>query len=275
MFPGALILLFLALGYAGWQIISSAGAAESGIPLLLLAMLLGARAMAALKPLSGSPLPAKITAWITLALVPLCLQLPEGGSLQLDRLSACLLIAFAIILFNNGFAGFLRFLPVLLLTLAVIPMQEHLLLVLSYPLRLLSTVLTVETFQFFGCEITNDLTTIRLKDSSIAITDACSGISQVTVLMLLGYIIVIRRHAHFFYAALHYASLLPIIIFANTVRLFLTIILFYIISEKAFDNVYHSALGFFFVIFATALFYWTGALFPKKNDPVPDAEKGK
>ncbi len=272
-FPGALLLFLSALGYAGWQIIFSAGAAENGVPLWLLGVLLGLRAMSGLKPQSGSLLRARIAAWLLMGLVPLALQLPTGGNFQLDTLTALLLTAFAVILFHNGFAGFLRFLPVLLLTLVIIPIQEHLLLVLSYPLRLISTILTVETFQLFGCEVTSVLTTIRVKGSDIAITDACSGISQVTVLMLLGYIIVVWRHSRLFYAALHYASLVPVVIFANTVRLFLTILLFYAIGEKAFDNLYHSSLGFFFVIFATALFYWIGALFPKKDDPVPNAEK--
>jgi exosortase/archaeosortase family protein len=159
----------------------------------------------------------------------------------------------------------LRFLTPLFIALVIIPIQEQLFLAFSFPLRLISTILTVETLQLFGSNLSYELTSIRGGSFEVAITDACSGISQLAVLFLLTYIVVVlKQHRSPWYATLHYLSLLPIVIFANVIRLMLTILLFYVIGEKAFSNSYHALLGYAFVLLAIGLVYGIGALFPEK-----------
>jgi exosortase/archaeosortase family protein len=258
------VLLSTLLIYAGVQIIFYTTARDNAIPLWCLSVLLAKDAMVQLKPKStvGG---ARFIAWVLLALVPLCLQLPGGSGLRLDALLAMLLLASAIVTYSNGLMGLLRLLPVLFLTLVIIPIQEQLFLALSFPLRLISTIVTVEPLSFFGCDISYQLTTISIGDFQIAITDACSGISQFAVLLLLGYVVVtMRRHVSLLNGLLHYLSLVPILIFANVVRLVLTIMLFYLIGEEAFSNTYHASLGFFFVILSTILLYCVGGLFPER-----------
>jgi exosortase len=264
-FPYAFLLLVAVLLYSGWQILFFTTAKDNAVPLWLLAVIISWRTISGLRIINRTDTPARISAWILLALVPLCLQIPSISGLHFNTMLSVFLVAMAVIAYSNGRYAVFRFVPVLVLTLLVIPVQEQLFLALSYPLRLISTILTVGTLRLFGVDISHQLTTIRLASCDIAITDACSGIAQMAVLVLLGYIIVIMKHHRTYcYAILHYAALVPIVIFANSVRLVLTILLFYIIGKDAFSNVYHASFGFLFVIFATALFYWTGALFPEK-----------
>lgn len=242
-------------------------ARENAIPLWLLATVLAWRAMEQLQPGVVIDLRSQVVAWVLIALVPFALQLPGGSELHLGSRCAMMLLAMSAVTYRNGLVGTLRLMPILFLTLVIIPVQEQLFLAVSYPLRLISTMLTVETLQLFGCDIAYQLTTIRVGGFHLAITDACSGISQLAVLFLLGYIVVImKQHRSFGLAALHYLALLPVVIFANAVRLIITILLFYAIGEKAFENTYHAALGYCFVLLATALFYVIGALFPQTPD---------
>jgi exosortase/archaeosortase family protein len=262
--PLTCLLLLTVLLTAGAQIVFFTTARDNAIPLWLLAVILAWRAMEQLRPQTHLELPSQIAAWLFVALVPFALQLPSGGELHIGPRIAMLLLAMSIMIYRNGLKAAASLMPILFLTLVIIPVQEQLFLAISYPLRLISTILTVETLQLFGCDIIYQLTTIRVQGFDLAITDACSGISQLAVLFLLGYIVVImKQHRNFGYAALHYLALLPVVIVANAIRLILTIVLFYAIGEKAFGNAYHAALGYFFVFLATSLFYAIGALFPQ------------
>ncbi len=259
--PGTFVLLSTALLYSALQIFFFTTERSNALPLWLLAGVITWRTISRLEvPDRRSPA-SKLIAWSLLGLVPLCLLIPDINSMNLHSHFAIFMTGLAIAVYCDG-RNSAHYAPVLFLTLLIIPLQEQLFLALSYPLRLISTYLTVRVLRVFGCEISNHLTTIRMETYDIAITDACSGISQLAVLLFLGYIIILwRKHSTVFSAVLHYAALLPIIIFSNVLRLLLTILLFYMIGENAFDNIYHMSFGAIFVISATFLLYLTGKLF--------------
>lgn len=264
-FPSACLVLIAGLVFAGVHVLFYTTARDNAVPLLILGCLLAWRGVNRLSQRSKTK-GAFIAAWVLIVLVPLSLQLPYGSQLKLDSLLAMLLIGLAIVTYTNGFSGLVRLFPALFLTCILIPIQEQMFLALSYPLRLLSTLLTVEPLQLFGLDISYQLTTITIGTYQVAITDACSGIAQFAVLLLLGYVVVLlKTHRTSANALLHYLSLVPVLIFANAVRLVITILLFYLIGEAAFSNTYHAGLGYFFVIFSTLLFYWIGSIFPDRD----------
>lgn len=145
--------------------------------------------------------------------------------------------------------------------LVVVPAQSGILLLLSSPLRLISTMLSGEVLRLFGVGATYSLTTIRLSgEQSIAITDACSGIQQLEALLLLGCILVNMQQRTLPRKLLQYCFILPSVILANAIRIVLTALLFQFWGDSVFRDAPHVALGFLQVILAVLFFYGAGAL---------------
>jgi exosortase len=260
----AFLLLSGSLIYAAVHILFFTTARDNAVPLWLLACLLVARSLMHMHD-TVNRAGNQFAAWVLLLLAPLCVIL-VGDAYKINTTLAVLCLVMAILSYAAGIKNALNSLAVLVLTLLIIPVQEQLFLALSYPLRYISTILTVESLSFFGSEITYERTTIQIGESKIAITDACSGITQLAVLFLVGYVLVIyKQHVNRGYALLHYLSLVPIVILANGVRLILTVLLYYQIGENAFNDTYHAGLGYFFLILATGIFYSLGSLFPDRQ----------
>jgi exosortase len=208
----------------------------------------------------------KLTAWCILILFFLSfvfLRFSPDNSLRsfADTIPAMLFFT-ALFCFWGGIRSTLVFiLPILICTM-VIPNRDLLALLLSYPLRLLSTIISVESLQRFGCNIEYHLTSIRLPDAGIAITDACSGIDQLEILLLLGYLLVKMQHRRKRWAFLHYLFILPTVVLANAIRITITVLLFYRFGQRAFADPVHLALGYLLVIAVVFLLWSIGPLFP-------------
>ena len=163
------------------------------------------------------------------------------------------------------------------------PFREQIVLYLSYPFRMVSTVLSVGFLRMFGMKIENDMTTIRIKGLDIAITDACSGIQQFEAMILVAFLLVMAWRRPFLWRCVHYAFLIPSIILANAVRIILTIVLYKAGFEAILNNTWHAGLGYAQVALTVALFFLVGNLLPEtepvkspgneKNDSGKDAPK--
>jgi len=165
-------------------------------------------------------------------------------------------------------SAMLFLLPTMLCTI-IIPNRDVLALLLSYPLRLLSTIISVESLQIFSFNIEYHLTSIRLPGSGIAITDACSGIEQLEIMLFLSYLLVKMQHQRKRWAFLHYLFIFPTIVLVNSIRITITILLFYYFGQRAFADSIHLALGYLLVIAVVFLLWSIGALFPDA-----EADKG-
>ena len=156
------------------------------------------------------------------------------------------------------------FVPLLGCFLAV-PFRESIVLYLSYPFRMVSTVLSVGFLQIFGMHIENDNTTIRIEGLDIAITDACSGIQQFEAMILVAFWLVMVWKRPFIWRCVHYAFLIPSIILANAVRIILTIVLYKAGLESVLNNTWHEGLGYAQVVLAVAFFFLVGCLLPESD----------
>ncbi|MGI5925268.1 MAG: exosortase/archaeosortase family protein [Lentisphaeria bacterium] len=210
----------------------------------------------------------RLLAWLALALASCFLFIPGEAVLDLNANIMVLLLAFALCAFERGARTALWSLPPLLLALVVMPLQEHIYLSFSYVLRLLSTILCCETLQLFNADLSYHHTTIYVNNASIAITDACSGISQLFALFLLGYLIVRWQHRQLRHALLHYSLLLPIVVLANALRLIITVVLFAKIGEAIFADFFHILFGLLLVVVTVTLMYAAGKLFLDR-EPLP------
>ena len=151
-----------------------------------------------------------------------------------------------------------------------VPFREPIVLYMSYPFRMVSTVLSVGFLQMFGMSIENDMTTIRIEGLDIAITDACSGIQQFEAMILVAFWLVMVWRRPFVWRCVHYIFLIPSIILANAVRIILTIVLYKAGFVAVLNNSWHEGLGYMQVVLAVALFFLVGCLLPETE---PDGRK--
>ena len=221
----------------------------------------------------------KILAWpfvlIALGLLFLPWSNPDAPGF---KFGAWFFLALGGVCFFCGIRAMLYgFVPLLGCFLAV-PFRESIVLYLSYPFRMVSTVLSVGFLQIFGMHIKNDNTTIRIEGLDIAITDACSGIQQFEAMILVAFWLVMIWKRPFVWRCLHYAFLIPSIIVANAIRIVLTIVLYKTIGEVVLNNTWHEGLGYAQVILTVALFFLVGCLLPEVDENESSAkakEKGK
>ncbi len=168
---------------------------------------------------------------------------------------ALLFLAFAISLRFDGTRTAFTFLPRLLLGFVLLPLYEVILLEISYPLRLLSTSATVLVLRLCTVQVISDGTTLLWGTQVISITDACSGVSLLSFLALLEYLIV-RPIDTAVWKKWCWGSLLLLwIILGNALRLLLTFALYAVMGNAVFARMPHFLLGCFFIV-VTSLLIW-------------------
>ena len=208
----------------------------------------------------------KVIAWIPVAIALGLLFLPwSNPDAPGFRFGAWFFLSLGAVCFFCGVRAMLLALVPLFGCFLAVPFREQIVLYLSYPFRMVSTVLSVGFLQMFGMEIHNDMTTIRIEGLDIAITDACSGIQQFEAMILVAFWLLFAWPRTFFWRCAHYLFLIPSIILANAIRIIVTILLYKMIGETALNNTWHIGLGYAQVAVAVALFFLVGCLLPEKG----------
>ncbi len=239
---------------------------DDGIPLIALLLLATFDQM-------KQPLPQKPTAysraagWICLvaALAVMATTFTttaRGGFLPAFlRNSAILLILLGFSLRLNGVKPTLKFLPLFILAILILPFYEYLLLEISYPLRLVSTAVSTFILKLCTIHIDFDGTSMLWNGHVISITDACSGISLLGLLFFLEYLIV-RSIKSQPWEKWCWSSLVILwIIIGNTLRLLVTFLLYRVAGECVFEHELHLALGCFFVVVTSLLIWFSSFIF--------------
>ncbi len=259
----------VAFVFACWhsarQIRSEWGGAAALLILLACLLYMAAKASAGVQTGKGVPW-HKVLAWppvlIALGLLFLPWSNPDAPGF---KFGAWFFLALGALCFFCGVRAMLYgFVPLVGCFLAV-PFRESIVLYLSYPFRMVSTVISVGFLQLLGMSIENDGTTIRIEGLDIAITDACSGIQQFEAMILVAFWLVMVWKRPFVWRCVHYAFLIPSIILANAVRIILTIVLYKAGLESVLNNTWHEGLGYAQVILAVAFFFLVGSLLPESD----------
>ena len=208
----------------------------------------------------------KVIVWIPVVIALGLLFLPwSNPDAPGFRFGAWFFLSLGAVCFFCGVRAMLLALVPLFISFLAVPFREQIVLYLSYPFRMVSTVLSVGFLQIFGMEIHNDMTTIRIEGLDIAITDACSGIQQFEAMILVAFWLVFAWPRTFFWRCAHYLFLIPSIILANSIRIDATILLYKLIGDTALNNTWHIGLGYAQVAVAVFLFFLVGCLLPEKH----------
>ena len=245
--------------------------------LILLACLLYQAAKASADAPGGKGAPwHKFLAWPLVLVAPVLLFLPwSNPDAPGFKFGAYFFLSLGTVCFFCGVRAMLYgFVPLLGCFLAA-PFRESIVLYLSYPFRMVSTVLSVGFLRIFGISIENDGTTIRIEGLDIAITDACSGIQQFEAMVLVAFWLVMFWKRPLVWRCIHYAFLIPSIILANAVRIVLTIFLYEAGFQAVLNNTWHEALGYAQVVLSVAFFFLAGSLLPEdRGNAAPGEQKG-
>ena len=266
----------VAFAFACWQSVYQIRSEWGGAAalLILLACLLyqAAKMSAAPQKKSGFPW-RKILAWppvlIALGLILLPWSNPDAPGF---KFGVWFFLSLGALCFFCGVRAMLYGFVPLLGCFLVVPFREPIVLYLSYPFRMVSTVFSVGFLQLFGVGIENDGTTIRIEGLSIAITDACSGIQQFEAMILVAFWLVMVWKRPFVWRCVHYAFLIPSIVIANAIRIILTIVLYKIIGEVVLNNTWHEGLGYAQVVLTVAIFFLVGSLLPENTEKGASAQ---
>ena len=214
----------------------------------------------------------KLAAWSLIAAALVLVFLPRPDAPGLAFCALFLLALGALCLFCGMRTMLLGAVPLLGCFLAV-PFREHIVLYLSTPFRMVSTILSVGFLRMFGMNIKNDMTTIRIEGLDIPITDACSGIQQFEVMILVAFWLVTAWRRPFVWRCIHYAFLIPSIILANAVRIILSIVLYRAgFKDAILNDSWHEGLGYAQVVLAVGLFFLAGCLLPESEQPAPSGK---
>ena len=153
-----------------------------------------------------------------------------------------------------------------------LPLHNEIMLAVSHPFRIIATVISGFFLRLCGFNVSNALTVIRLEGVDLAVTDACSGIQQFEALLLLGYILAKHQQRRLIWRIGHYLFCIPAVIFANSIRLILIVMLYHWpVGESVLYSGWHEGLGYFQVLVAVLFMWLVGLLLGYATDPL----KGK
>ena len=209
----------------------------------------------------------KITAWGMLAVANILALLPSHdfpGSLS-TALAFSLVICALVLYFSGTLMAKVCIVPALWCCVFM-PYHEEFMLMLSYPLRLSATLLSVLVLKLCGVEVAFAGTSLNLPDLNIAITDACSGINQLDAFILIAFITVEMLHKKTVWKLLHFAFIIPSIIAGNTLRIVITVLLYKVLGDCVLENLWHTLLGYTQIFFAMIIFLLIGRIF-RENPP--------
>lgn len=141
----------------------------------------------------------------------------------------------------------------LFLLLAMFPPPNFLTSRLSLKLKLISSQIGVSLMRIWGMTAHREGNVIDLGFTRLQVVDACSGIRYLFPIIILGLILAWFFRAHWWKRLVLVLSTIPLIIFANGVRIALTGILYEPLGPKIAEGFLHDFAGWFTFMVALAV----------------------
>ncbi|MEA2108936.1 MAG: VPLPA-CTERM-specific exosortase XrtD [Pseudomonadota bacterium] len=141
----------------------------------------------------------------------------------------------------------------LLLLLAMFPPPNFLTSRLSLKLKLISSQIGVILMRFYGMTAHRQGNVIDLGFTRLQVVDACSGIRYLFPIIILGLLLAWFFRAHWWKRLVLVLSTIPLIVFANGVRIALTGILYEPFGPKIAEGFLHDFAGWFTFMVALAV----------------------
>jgi len=161
----------------------------------------------------------------------------------------------------------------LFLLLAMFPPPNFLTSRLSLKLKLISSQIGVTLMRLYGMTAHREGNVIDLGFTRLQVVDACSGIRYLFPIIILGLLLAWFFRAHWWKRVVLVLSTIPLIVFANGVRIALTGILYEPLGPKIAEGFLHDFAGWFTFMVALAVLLVEMWLLKKIPFGQPPAEK--
>lgn len=203
-----------------------------------------------------------IAAWALLAFGLVCYLFGRSQFVAMFEIGSLvpLLVASVALAFGWRSVRQLRF-P-LLFPLFAVPLPGPLVDQLTGPLKILVSYLSETTLAAFGLPVARQGVILQVGQYQLLVADACSGLSSIFSLTALGlfYLYLIKpKHAWRRWALL--ASVLPIAIIANAVRVMVLMVITYFMGDEAGQGFLHGFAGMTLFLVALLLLLAADSLF--------------
>ncbi|NJD10696.1 MAG: exosortase/archaeosortase family protein [Gemmatimonadetes bacterium] len=164
-----------------------------------------------------------------------------------------LLAAVGLIVFYAGMRQVLHWWLPLSLVLLSIPLPAVVLGSLALPLQFRASIMGAALLQLRDVPVLLAGNVIHLPGQSLFVTEACSGLRSLTALLALGLLVGGLWLRHPVTRVLLLALALPVAVFLNGIRVFLTGYLVYYVSPKAGEGFMHLTEGWIIFLVAFAI----------------------
>lgn len=146
-----------------------------------------------------------------------------------ENLSIVLSIA-SLVLLLFGWELFRRVSTTLLFLCLMLPWPNRMQAAVALPLQRWATSSAVFCLEMIGYEVIQEGSVINIGQTSIAIAEACNGLRMITALFVISGLVILLIKRAWWEKLIILASILPIAIMCNTVRLVITAIAFTFLS---------------------------------------------
>ena len=201
--------------------------------------------------------------WYALAQVgprPVLLWLLYGSALAA-------LVGMTLVHFGWSMVNAIRF-PLFFVALAL-PIPARINAPLQAQLQNWTTTLAHNGLHYWGFDVAREGFVLRLPHGDLGVVEACSGIRSVTALTAIAVFLAHLRGFRLGRGILTVALAIPIIVFVNGVRVFLTGLLQEYVGREMVLGWRHEALGFALIFVGLGLIVWMTKLLEPKSTPDP------
>jgi exosortase len=203
----------------------------------------------------------QVAAGIAILLAAVLLRYVSGLAAELFTMRASMLGAlFGLVVFHLGLRQLLHWwLPASLLVLSV-PLPDVVLGSIALPLQFRASVMGAELLEWRHVPVRLSGNVIQLPGRSLFVTEACSGLRSLASLISLGLLIGGLWLRHPASRVLLILSAIPVAMFLNGIRVFLTGFLVYYVDPKLGEGFMHLTEGWIIFVVAFAVLGGVAAL---------------
>ncbi|MBD3401445.1 exosortase [candidate division GN15 bacterium] len=128
----------------------------------------------------------------------------------------------------------------------------------TFPMQLLASKITAGILNAIGMGVIRQGNIIHIQGYSLEVAEACSGMRSVMTLLALGALYAYTTQKHFSAKLILFLSTVPIAVIANVVRVFVTSLLAYTVTDEVTKEPLHSIMGLSVFVVAFILMFLVG-----------------
>lgn len=201
--------------------------------------------------------PKPILGWSLLVLGLLLYALGRSQEILLFEVGSQIPVLLGVLLITLGGAAARAFWFPILFLVFMIPLPGFLVDALTGPLKQFVSVVAENVLYAVGYPVGRSGVIINIGPYQLMVADACSGLHSIFSLSALGLLYLhLMRHASLLRNGILLASIVPIAIAANVIRVILLILITYHLGDEAGQGFAHQLAGL--VLFMAALLFLIG-----------------